>query len=265
MDKKSDTSTSSFSRSLNGIWRELVFFFGDVRHLPAFPWVTWAKHVHYVELGEVVEALPLIKFGDVGIHRDWGYLSNLAIPGFMKHAWIHTIDGTSTPTIVEAISEGVVKRSAIYPMYSDYTIILTPRDEEAVKEEHRKGACKKASQIVGVKYDADFKFDIEQEVEFYKSKQKEEARADLGAGEAQIQHYDHGFSCTELVSYAWWHRREELSIYRTRSRGKSVILADSFLNRDWKIRWMSKSVTPDAAHKHGLHEQGLSLIEEYRK
>ncbi len=116
MDKKSDTSTSSFSRSLNGIWRELVFFFGDVRHLPAFPWVTWAKHVHYVELGEVVEALPLIKFGDVGIHRDWGYLSNLAIPGFMKHAWIHTIDGTSTPTIVEAISEGVVKRSAIYPM-----------------------------------------------------------------------------------------------------------------------------------------------------
>jgi hypothetical protein len=218
-----------------------------------------------VKFDEIVKALPLIRYGDIGVHRDSGYLSNLAIPGFMKHAWIHTDDGISDPKIVEAISEGVVKRSAIYPLYSDYSVILAPRDEREITEELRKGACLKANQIVGVRYDHNFEFDIEQELKFYGGQDAEQGRQHLAAGNEMLSHYDHGFSCTEVVSYSWWHRREDLKIYRTRSRGKSVILADSFLNRSWKIRWASESVTVDAARKLGLGEEGLSLIEDYRR
>jgi hypothetical protein len=206
-----------------------------------------------------------VRYGDVGLHRDTGYLSNVAIPGFMKHAWIHTEDGITQPLIVEAVSEGVLKRSALYPLYSDYAVILAPRDEQAITEEQRKGACKKADQIVGARYDHNFEFDIEDELKYYRGQNEDEARKHLEAGTALMQNYDYGFSCTEAVSYCWWHRREALEIFRSRSRGKSVILADSFLNRSWKIRWASQQVTVDAARVLGLGEEGLSLIEEYRR
>ena len=110
------------------LWRELVFFVGDIRRLHSFPYVTWAIHEHQIDYDEVLEVLPLIKYGDIGIHRDSGYLSNIAIPGFMKHGWIHADDGIVNPKIVEAISEGVVMRSSIYPIFSDYTIILSPKN-----------------------------------------------------------------------------------------------------------------------------------------
>lgn len=256
--------SNRFSGAMNDAWRKLVFFVGDVRKLGCFPWVTWSLHTHRVHLEEVLDALPLIKYGDIGLHRDWGYLSNVAIPGFMKHAWIHTQDGVEQPQIVEAISEGIVKRCAIYPMYSDYTIILTPRGPE-ITDEERKGACKKANQIVGAEYDVHFRFDIDEELNYYRDKEKDAAAEHLKVGNELIRKYDHGFSCTEVASYCWWHRREVLQLYRTVSRGKPVILADSFLNRGWRVKWMSESVTVDIAHKMGLGEEGVSLIEDYKK
>jgi len=60
-----------------------------------------------------------------------------------------------------------------------------------------------------------------------------------------------------------WHKREELCLYRTERRGKNVIVADDFLNNDWYIKWLSKSVTLDAAEKYGLHEESLSMIEKH--
>lgn len=242
------------------VWRKLIFFTGDIRRLHSFPYVTWSIHHHEVSYDEILEVLPLITYGDVGIHRDWGYLSNVAIPGFMKHGWIHVVDGVETPEIVEAISEGVVKRNSIYPVFSDYTIILSPKN---VTVEERKGACKKAEGIEGEKYDIHFKFDIEEELGFYTGRDKDGAKKDLNDSQRYMRKYDHAFSCTEVVSYAWWHKREDLRLYRKVRRGKSVITADDFMNRGWEIKWLSKSVTLDAAKKYGLHEEGLSMIEEY--
>jgi hypothetical protein len=257
----------SIPRWADNIWRKLVFFSGDIRTLSAFPWVTWADHEHLVDFAELMEALPLIRYGDVGLHRDKGYFSNLAIPGFLKHAWVHTVDWrdspiTPNPTIVEAVSEGVLKRSAFYPMLSDYVIILAPKN---VTEEDRKGACVKANEIVGNQYDIYFEFDIEKELQYYQGKQTEEASKDLEQGQQWLQNYDHGFSCTEVASFCWWHKREALRLYRSLHRGKNVILADTFLNGGWEIRWMSQSVTVDVARKMGLHEEGLAMIEKYRR
>jgi hypothetical protein len=245
----------------NDIYRKAVFFAGDIRRIHHFPWVTWDVHQHEVRMEEILEALPLIKYGDIGVHRDAGYLSNIAIPGFMKHAWIHTDDGTKKPMIVEAISEGVVHRSAVYPMYSDYTIILRPK---GVDYKARRGACKKAKSIVGTRYDHDFKFDVEAELKHYKGDDTEQATQELGSALKYMQKFDHGFSCTEAVSYAWWHRREQLRIYREKSRGKEVILADSFINGGLDIVWASKSVTVDVAVKMGLHEEGVEMIRKFR-
>jgi len=242
------------------LYRKLIFFFGDIRRLNTFPYITWSVHEHKVDYDEALEALPLITYGDVGIHRDSGYLSNLAIPGFMKHAWIHVQDGTSNPQITEAISEGVILRNAIYPIFSDFSIILSPKN---VTDNERKGACKKAKHVIGEKYDVNFKFDIEEELQYYTGKDKVKAKRDLIESQRYIRAYDGAFSCTELVSYAWWHKREELRLYRKKRRGKSVIIADDFLNNRWEIKWLSKSVTVAVAKKYGLHEEGLKMIEDF--
>lgn len=245
---------------LEDIWRKAVFFVGKIRRLDRFPWVTWAVEQHAVDFQEIMEMAKTIQYGDVGLHRDAGFLSNVVISGFMIHAWIHTEDGF-TGKIVEAISAGVKHRSFLYPMHSDYTIILRPRD---VNDEERKGACKKAKQIVGSKYDPDFKFDIEEEIKYWKGKNEEEARDHLLQGEKYVREFEPAFTCTEVAAYSWWHRREQLRLFRTKHRGKSVILADSFLNSAWEIVWMSNSVTPSIARELGLPEEGLLLVEKYR-
>lgn len=241
------------------IKRKVVFWVGDIHRLSSFPYVSWSHRDHRVSYGEVLEMLPDIKFGDVGIHRDSGYMSNFFIPGFMKHGWIHTEDGVSTPKIVEAVSEGVLRRSPMYPLYSDYSIVLSPKD---VTDEERKGACVKANGIVGAEYDEDFDFDIEEELKFYTGDDKEDARVSLEHASHNLKK-KYGFSCTETVSYAWWHKRQQLRLYRKKRMGRECILADDFLNGAWEIKWMSKSVTPDVARKHKLHEEGLQMISDF--
>jgi hypothetical protein len=244
----------------DSLWKKAVFLVGDIRTLNSFPWLTWAVHDHQVNYEEIMEALPDIKFGDIGLHRDRGYMSNIAIPGFMKHGWIHVASGENSPMVVEAVSEGVILRSALYPMYSDYTIIVTPRD---VTDAERKGACKKARQIVGEDYDVDFAFDIEKELKYYNGEKVEDAKDSLNLGNKQLKKYDPAFSCTEVCSYSWWHKREQLGLYRQNRRGREVIIADDFMNRGFKIRWMSRSVTVDIARAYGLHEEGLSMVEDF--
>ena len=238
----------------------LITLAGDLHSVPGFPWFSYATRKHKVAYDEAIEGMQLAKFGDIGLHRDSGYLSNFFIPGFMKHAWVHTEDGVNGQ-VVEAISEGVVKRSAMYPIYSDYSIILRPKD---VTEEDRKGACVKANGIVGEKYDFDFHFDIEAELKHYNGQLEADAANELKDAEKGLQK-KHAFSCTEVASYAWWHQREKLQLYRTKQFGRSIITADMFMNRGWEIRWASESVTADSAKRLGLSEEGLSLVEDCRR
>lgn len=248
-------------RFVDSLWRRLVFFFGKIRSLNHFPWVTWAEIDYSISYDEIMNITDKIQFGDVGLHRHDHYLQNIAISGFMIHAWIHTEDGF-TGKIVEAVSEGVLHRNYLYGMHSDFTVILRPKN---VTENERKGACLKAKQIVGSKYDPDFKFDIEKEIEYWSGKDKEDAVAHLREGQEYMQHFEPAFTCTEVAAYSWWHRREDLRLYRTERLGKTVILADTFLNNSWEIVWMSNSVTPEVAKDLGLGEEGVLMIKKYRE
>ncbi|MFZ2960046.1 MAG: hypothetical protein WA705_24460 [Candidatus Ozemobacteraceae bacterium] len=246
---------------LQNFWRNLVFLVGDIHSSDGFPWFTWAKNEVLTRREEIQEALPLIRFGDVGLHRLAGYASNEFIPGFMIHAWVHTDDGLPGK-IVEAVSEGVLYQSPIYPMQADYTIILRPTGVSVLE---RKGACLKAKRIVGQEYDVKFKFDIEHELKYFHEGDKQEATKNLLACQHQLQSYHPAFTCTEVAAYAWWHKEGHLGIERVKTRwGGDVILADTFLNPAWKIVWMSNSVTPEAAASLGMHGPGLKMIEQYR-
>jgi hypothetical protein len=212
---------------------------------------------------EISEILPTLQYGDVGLHRYSGYLSNIAIPGFMIHAWVHTDDGPQGGKIVEAVREGVLYRSALYPMYADYTIILKPKN---VTDEERKGACLKAKAIVGTRYDVDFEFDIEKELKYFKGRDLEKAKQSLKDGHHHLRKYDPGFSCTEVAAYSWWHRSESLGIKRSEHRGRKVIIGDTYVNDGFEIRWMSKSVNSDVARcKGAVNPATLDLIADYRK
>ncbi len=239
---------------------KIVFLFGDIHKTSSLLGFSWGTHKHKIDYSEVLEALPKIEFGDVGLHYDAGYLSNKFIPGFMKHAWIHTDDGVVNPLIVEAISEGVIQRSALYPLFSDYAIILSPKN---VSLEERKGACKKVKNIIGANYDIHFKFNIDEELQFYNGNDVQGAKLDLKHGQPHLQKYDYAFSCTEAVSYAWWHKRENLNLHKKVRLGKNCIIADDFLNSGWTIKWISKSITVDKAKDKGLHEEGIQMIADY--
>ncbi len=266
---------------LGRAWRRIVLWAGDVRRIGCFPWVTWDVSEHLVEYEEAQSALPAIRPGDVGLHRERGYLSNLAIPGFMKHAWLHLngpqrfgrpgareLCDTGSMEIVEAVSEGVLRRSALHPVRSDYTVILRPRN---VTPASTRWALEKARRIVGCEYDVDFKFDIEEELEHFQSDAPptaEELAGRRGEMEAFLDNlraeWDGGFSCSEAVSFAWWHEQKKLGLHRRPMRGKQVIPPDAFFNRGFEIVWMSESVTPEMAAKCGLNEEGVQMICEHR-
>ena len=236
-------------KCLHNFWRKIVFWVGDIRKIKHFPWVTWDVCEHEISIEEAVEATKLIKTGDIGVHLDRGYLSNFAIPGFMKHAFYFT----NKETTIEAISEGVVKRHALYPIISDYTIILRPKnlnDEELLK------AVIKAENIVGQQYDVKFAFDIEEEVKIFGGNEIVSAREN-------VAHWDGGFSCTEVVTFVYAHVKDKLRLYRIKSRGKDVVIADQFINNGFEVVWCSKSVTPEFAKQRGLHEEGIELIQKY--
>lgn len=261
-------NANDFDDSCRSRWhrayRRLVFWAGDVRRIKHFPWVTWDISSHEIDIRESLEALKKCTAGCIGLHRDKGYLSNFAIPGFMKHAWIH-INGPDDVTnmeVVEAISEGVVRRHALYPLRSDYVIILKPKN---IISEDVKQAVDKANMVVGCKYDANFEFDIEDEIiHFSRSNYDLDDINELDRLKTNIgAEWDGGFSCTEVVCFCWWHLRKNLQLFRKKSRGKMVILADQLINNGFEIVWMSKNITPSLAFDMGLGEEGIEMIKDY--
>lgn len=249
--------------------RAISFAAGDLRAQSSIPWFTTNIRTPLVPFEEIVEGLELAQFGDVGLHRDSGYFTNLTIPGAMKHCWLHTSDsqdvcGPFVGEIVEATSEGVLQKSAIVPYYSDYAILLRPI---GVTTEERKGACVKAQSVIGSDYDTSFKFNIEEELLYYAPENAEdlkEAIKSLEASEAALQRWNHAFSCSELVAYCWWHKRNELRLYRRKFLGKNVILPIDFMHSGFEIVWCSESWTVDVAHRQGLGEEALDMLVDWK-
>lgn len=224
----------------------LVFWIGDVRRLNKFPWVTWATHGHKISYKESREGAVACRPGDIGLHRDEGFLSNLGIPGAFKHAWI-VVDNNDC---VEALSEGVVRRDCIAPLISDYAIILRPLN--VVKADVDQ-AIRRAKSIVGSDYDANFNFNFE------------ETDANMGDFTRNLDagKFHAAFSCTETVGFSWYHCRKKLEIFRSEHAGREAIIADDYLKMKFEIVWLSSSITNEWALKNGLHEEGRQKIKDF--
>ena len=252
-------------KTIDNLYRNTVFFCGHLHKIRSFPWITWDENEQEFDFDGIQEALPLIREGDIGIHREIGYLANVFIPGCFKHAWIHTDSPTGSHiypctakmSIIEAISAGVLKRSAIYP-FRDYIMILRPR----VNRDDVELAMRKANKIVGCEYDYNFKFDIEEELGVF-SKDITKDREFLRQVKNNLSSGHNKFCCTEVCAYAYWHVHKQLEIERHERRGKKVILADDFINKHFDIIWVSPITTPENAKKLGLHQFGIDALKRY--
>ena len=272
---------------LHRIWRRLTFWLGDVRFywqwwfgfLP-LPGCSWTHHEYAVSYEDLLRVCKHLKPGDVMLATKGGYwFSNTAIPGCFKHAGIIVRGPTrglchdksiislydpSVVRLVEAVSEGVVKRHPLYAR-ADRMIFVRPKHQE---DDERERAAALARKFVGCKYDASFNFNITEEVEYLES-QPGSRGADFHEDVAELKRcqmnhqaeFDLAFSCTETVAAAWWFRRRQLGITRKRVRGRMCIIADQFVNRDFQIVWTN--VTVDQAKKAGLVEEGLRELEAY--
>lgn len=224
----------------------LVFNLGHIRRLDFFPYFTiYGYDVHKMTLRAAREVCSLTQPGDIGLHRDQGFLSNLAIPGGFKHAWIFV----GNNDCIEAVAEGVLKRDALVPLYSDYVIILRPR---GVSPTERKRALRRAENLVGCEYDANFRFDFEKEEEAYVNCQN------LCAGA-----FHAAFSCTEVASWAWYGSRNKLGISRSVYAGREAVIADDFVRFNFDIVWISQSVTVEWAEKQKMHPDAIQKIKNF--
>jgi hypothetical protein len=248
--------------------RLVIFAFGGLRAQPSFPWFSFGTHPHGIPIDEVMTALSRAQYGDVGLHRDRGFFSNLTIPGAMKHAWIHTHDindavGRNGGLITEATAAGVLSKHALIPYLSDYAILLRPR---GLTEQQRRGACIRAQQIQGADYDVNFEFDLEDQAKFYENPENLQAAAVEGKTHAaMLRRWDRSFSCSEAVAYCYWHVRETLRIYRRPVMGRQAILPQDYLGFEFDIVWANTALTVDVARCMGFNEQALVKLDAYHK
>jgi len=233
---------------------KLFFFIGDFRTISSLPFVSTEIKEHFkIHFSDIREGDLLSKPGDVGLHRIKGAWSNAGIPGAFKHAWI-VVDGNKC---VEACSDGVVLRDALYPLATDYAVILRPKD---VSEKDIEMAIKRSKAIVGCHYDANFKFDLEEANDMIEVRDLGRYRSNISAGA-----FHPAFSCTETVGFSWFHKRSALRLFRTSYAGRDAIVADDFLKMNFDVVWASPNLTEKWLVARGLHEEGRRKILEWLK
>jgi hypothetical protein len=243
------------------LFRRLVFLMGDLRWLgwDKFPFcLGWYSYEEKIDLNEVIrEALPLLQPGDVVLHRDEGFLSNVFIGGGMIHAGIYVGDGQ----LVEAISEGVVMRHAAHILYSDRACILRPKVGNDVKV----AAIEWANRIVGFAYDYLFDFNCQKNRELIKEHGKD-------AREKGVR-----FACTEVPYFCYYDAAPEMGIFRRRnvtlvtrilswiglSPGEAVVDADMYVKSQMDLVWCSKCFTPEWCEARGCDEGYVYKIRKY--
>lgn len=227
----------------------LILTFGQFRRIKCMPWFkSYGYDQHNITLKDIRCGSAVARPGDVGLHMDDGFASNLVIPGAFKHAWVF-VDGNDC---VEAVAEGVLRRDDMVPLQSDYAVILRPIGTTKTDVDK---AVARAKMLVGYEYDANFKFDIE-EAESSMGLPKDRAMLNLKG-------FHPAFSCTETVGVSWWHCKDKLAIFRSVHAGREAIIADDFLRMGFGIVWMSPGVTELWAKEGGMHEDARKKIKDF--
>jgi len=287
----SDADPNTLAYRLHRAWRRLAFWAGDVRFdwqwyfgVVPLPLVSWTHHEYGVSHEAFLSAMRAFQRGDIILATKFGYIfSNSAIPGCFKHAAIVEKEPSRSPVsfsdgslttvadladvrLVEAISEGVVRR---HPQWARADLMVVVRPKYA-RDSDRKEASRIAGKLVGCRYDANFDFNIDEELKHIRETrvisdgELEEDKTELRRANANVKaEFDMAFSCTEVVATCWWHMRRRLGISRKKVRGRMCITADQFVNRDFHIVWTN--VSAETARANGLHEEGVRELENYWK
>ena len=247
------------------LFRRLIFLVGRAHaldHAPYFSFSDTDKKIDYNEV--MLEAMPKLSVGDVMLHRDDGYASNVGIGGAMIHAGIYVGDSQ----LVEATQHGVLHRHACHLLHSDRACIVRPRfSNEAIAALAIKNAVKWAKKIVDFEYDALFDFNGAEEREIVAALPKEEAKKDVR------------FCCTEIPYFCYLEHVEALRLYRRRNitlftrllglwglhPGEKIIDADMYVTGNFDLVWCSKLFTPEWAEKMGCSEEYVSKIMSWWK
>ena len=248
------------------LWRRIVFGVGD--------WMT-QKREPFCRESEYGEIIPQLQPGDVVLHRDdrFGPV-NWFIGGAMIHAGIYVGNGE----IVEAISEGVVRRSVGHILESDYTCVVRPNAKslsQYARAHVIHDACVKARSIEGFEYDP--LFDFCDSVEFDALNQiKHNFVRSSWATRAKAEGIS--FACTEVPYFCYYPVRELLGLYRRRNvniltkliglfglhPGSAVIDADMYVTAyGFDLIWCSASMTPGWAARMNVPEAMLSKLTAY--
>lgn len=238
------------NKFLKSLYKEAIFLAGDIRRENCPFGFAWGYYNRLIDYEEMERARELSYPGYIGLHRNRGDLSNVAIGGFMKHAWL--VGMHNHAEIIEAVSEGVVKRHPFHPLHSDFALILKP----LVTEDARYEAVKRAEMMIGCPYDDAFKFDLEIEEELFKDKE---------TALANMRLYGLGMSCTEMVALCYVGYRRDLGLFRTKLGRRQVILPDAYISTHFEIVWASKYTTPANAQGLGLGDEGYSMLVDYWK
>ncbi len=248
-------------------FRWLVFRIGKTRWLgwKHFPFVvTWAAESRSIDLNEVLlEALPRAQAGDVLLHRDRGFLGNVAIGGAMVHAGLY-VGGDQ---VVEAVAEGVLRRHAAHILFSDYAMIVRPVfDAPAARELAIREALGWAERIVGFPYDPLFRFGCRRQRELI-----------LHEGRERAVQRKVRFCCTKVPYFCYFDRIEELGLKRRRATtwlhralswvglhpGRTVVDADMYVHGRFELVWASRKTTPEWARRRRSRPEYVRKLEEY--
>jgi hypothetical protein len=242
-------------------FRWIVFLMGDLRWLGwnKFPFcLGWYSYEEKIDLNEVLhDAVPLLKPGDVILHRDEGFISNIFIGGAMIHAGLYVGDGQ----VVEAISNGVVRRNAAHILYSDRAIILRPRVDDDAKVQ----AIEWGHRIVGFGYDFLFDFNGKREREMIR-------KHGIDARKMGVR-----FACTEVPYFCYFDYAQGMKINLRRNvnlltklisliglrPGKAVVDADMYVKSDMDVVWCSKKTTPEYCASMGCDETYVAKIKAW--
>ena len=200
----------------------------------------------------------------------------------MIHAGIYVGD----MQIVEAISEGVVKRNAGHLLHSDYAIILRPEfKDENSKQAAINEAIYWAKQIEHFPYDYLFQFNSDKDQKrlkergiiaatsmSYKIFRIIRALWGIKSDKDAIK-----FCCTEIPYFCYYQFLDQLNIHRRKNItiltkilkffkievGTQVVDADMYIKGNFKIIWCSKKFTTEWAEEMKCDKKYVDKIKKY--
>jgi len=269
---------------LHNIFRTIVFWVGDTRWTSSFPYFSWEREEPYIDLNEVDHAKTFLQKGDIILHREKKCWSNAAITGTMIHAGIYVGD----MQVIEAISQGVVKRNAGHILHSDYAIIIRPDfDDPTTQQAAINEAIDWANRIVGFPYDYLFQFNSEQDQKRLKERgiiatasllfrifRAIRALFNMKSDKDAMK-----FCCTEIPHFCYYKFLDKLNVHRRKNVtlftrllsffridvGRMVVDADMYVKGNFTIIWCSKKFIPEWAEKMGCGTKYVEKLKRYWK